>query len=292
MIVDIHSVLGLTLALHTLVLIHVLSSPMADILHFLLRHGYPVLFGWVFLEQAGLPMPSSPLLFVAGALAGAGRLHFTATLGLVMVAAVMADTAWFLWGRWRGAGVLRIVCRISLEPDTCVRRTKEAVARHGRLAILASKFVPGLNAAVPPLAGVTGMGLGEYLALDCVSALLWAGAFMGLGRIFSRQLDLLAYYVRGFGGAVLALMVALLAFYIARKYIARRKLLRSIATGTSIMAAPMTYKVGGTQYIAVVAGGGGAHGGSWKRLFPEIVNPSGGTTLWVFKLRTQGDTAD
>lgn len=229
-IVDIHSVLGLTLALHTLVLIHVLSSPMTDILHFLLRHGYPVLFGWVFLEQAGLPMPSSPLLFVAGALAGAGRLHFTATLGLVMVAAVMADTAWFLWGRWRGAGVLRIVCRISLEPDTCVRRTKEAVARHGRLAILASKFVPGLNAAAPPLAGVTGMGLGEYLALDCVSALLWAGAFMGLGRIFSRQLDLLAFYVRGFGGAVLALMVALLAFYIVRKYIARRKLLRSIWT--------------------------------------------------------------
>lgn len=203
---------------------------MAEILHFLLQHGYPVLFAWVFLEQAGLPMPSSPLLFVAGALAGAGKMGFAETIGLVMVAAMLADVAWFLWGRWRGAGVLRVVCRISLEPDTCVRRTKEAVARHGRLAILASKFVPGLNAAAPPLAGVTGMSLPEYLALDACSALLWAGAFMGLGRIFSRQLDLLAFYVRGFGGAVLALLAALLGIYIVRKYLARRRLLRGIWT--------------------------------------------------------------
>ena len=218
------------LALHALMLVHVLSSPMAGILHFLLRHGYPVLFAWVFLEQAGLPMPSAPLLFVAGALAGEGSLNFTTTIGLVMLAAMTADTGWFLWGRWRGAGVLRIVCRISLEPDTCVRRTKEAVARHGRWAILASKFVPGLNPAIPPLAGVTGMSLPEYLALDALSAFFWAGAFIGLGRIFSFQLDQLAYYVRGFGGAVLGLLVALLAFYITRKYLARRKLLRGIWT--------------------------------------------------------------
>jgi membrane protein DedA with SNARE-associated domain len=203
---------------------------MAEILHFLLRHGYPVLFAWVFLEQAGLPMPSSPLLFVAGALAGAGKMGFTQTMGLVIIAAMMADTSWFLWGRWRGAGVLRVVCRISLEPDTCVRRTKEAVARHGKLAILTAKFIPGLNAAAAPLAGVTGMSLPEYLSLDAISSVLWAGAFMGLGRIFSRQLDQLASYVRGFGGAVLGLLVILLAIYIARKYLARRAMLRAIWT--------------------------------------------------------------
>src|SRR5579884_738332 len=140
-----HHVSSASLALHALLLAHVLSSPMAEILRFLLRNGYPVLFAWVFLEQAGLPMPSAPLLFVAGALAGAGRLDFALTIGLVMVAAMTADMGWFLWGRWRGEGVLRVVCRISLEPDTCVLRTKRAVARHGRLAILASKFIPGLN---------------------------------------------------------------------------------------------------------------------------------------------------
>jgi membrane protein DedA with SNARE-associated domain len=218
------------LALHALVVVHVLSSPMAEILHFMLRNGYPVLVAWVFLEQVGLPLPSSPLLFVAGALAGTGKMSFTETMGLVMIAAMTADAAWFLWGRWRGAGVLRVVCRISLEPDTCVRRTKEAVARHGRWAILAAKFVPGLNAAAAPLAGVTGMSLAEYLALDACSSFLWAGAFMGLGRIFSRQLDQLADYVRGFGGALFGLLAILLAIYIVRKYQARRRLLRGIWT--------------------------------------------------------------
>jgi membrane protein DedA with SNARE-associated domain len=203
---------------------------MSDILHFLLHHGYPVLFSWVFLEQIGLPMPSAPLLLAAGALAGAGRLSLTATIALVTLAAVIADAAWFLWGRWRGAGVLRFVCRISLQPDTCVRRTKETVSRHGRLAILASKFVPGLNAAVPPLAGLIGMSFREYLALDVLSGILWAGAFVGLGRLFSHQLNLLAAYARGFGGAVLALLAALLGVYIVRKFIARRKLVRAIWT--------------------------------------------------------------
>jgi membrane protein DedA with SNARE-associated domain/rhodanese-related sulfurtransferase len=203
---------------------------MADLLHFLLRHGYPFLFGWVFLEQVGLPIPSAPLLLVAGALGSTGRLHFGTTVGLVTLAAVIADMAWFFLGRWRGTAVLRFVCLISLEPDTCVRRTKQAVAHHGRLAILISKFVPGLHAAAPPLAGVSGMSVREYLALDALSALLWAAAFMGLGRFFSRQLDALAYYARGFGGAVLLLLAAGLAVYIARKFVARRKLVQTVWT--------------------------------------------------------------
>jgi membrane protein DedA with SNARE-associated domain/rhodanese-related sulfurtransferase len=215
---------------HAFLLVHAAASPMAGLLHFLLRHGYPVLFGWVFLEQAGLPMPSAPLLLVAGALEGTGQLRFETTVGLVIVAAVIADMGWFFLGRWRGTAVLRFVCLISLEPDTCVRRTKEAVARHGRLAILASKFVPGLNAAAPPLAGVSGMSVREYLALDAVSALLWAAAFTGLGRLFSRQLDQLADYMKGFGGAVLLLLLAALGIYIARKFAARRKLVHDVWT--------------------------------------------------------------
>jgi membrane protein DedA with SNARE-associated domain len=203
---------------------------MNQTLHFLLQHGYPILFGWVFLEQVGLPMPSAPLLFAAGALAGTGQLRFSTTIALVTLAAVIADAAWFLWGRWRGASVLRFVCRISLQPDTCVRRTKETVSRHGRLAILASKFVPGLNAAVPPLAGLIGMSFREYLLLDALSGILWAGTFVGLGRLFSNQLALLADYARGFGGLVLLVLAALLLVYIARKFVARRKLMRAIWT--------------------------------------------------------------
>lgn len=203
---------------------------MTQALHFLLQHGYPVLFVWVFLEQAGMPIPSSPLLLAAGVLAGTGKMEFGLTLGLVTLAAVTADAGWYLWGRWHGAGVLRIVCKVALEPDTCVRRTREAVSRHGRLAILTSKFVPGLNAAAPPLAGVIRMPMPEYVGLDVASSLLWAGTFMGLGLVFSHQLNRLAAYARGFSGAVLGLLILLLGIYIVRKYLARRKLMKQIWT--------------------------------------------------------------
>ena len=48
-------------------------------------------------------------------------------------------------------------------------------------------------------------------------------------------------------------------------------------------SSPVTYSVQGEQYVAVVAGGGGPTSGS-SSLTPEIINPPGGTTLWVFKL--------
>ncbi len=225
------SALGFAAALHLLLaLAHAAASPMNGLLQFLLRHGYPLLFFWVLLEQAGLPIPSAPLLFVAGALTGRGSLHFSTTLGLVVAAVLISDATWFFLGRWRGARVLRFVCRISLEPDNCVRRTREAVTRHGWMAVLASKFVPGLNAAMPPLSGVSGMSLPQFLGLDALSAILWAGAFTGLGRLFSRQLDQLAFYARGFGGVLLLLGFVLLGIYIARKYRARRRLLAAIDT--------------------------------------------------------------
>ncbi len=224
------SALGVSIALHVLALASAAVSPMNGLLQFLLRHGYPLVFFWVLLEQAGLPIPSAPLLFVAGALTGRGNLQFGTTLGLVVSAVLISDVTWFLLGRWRGAKVLRFVCRISLEPDNCVRRTREAVTRHGWLAVLASKFVPGLNAAMPPLSGTSGMSLPQFLSLDALSAILWAAAFTGLGRLFSRQLDQLALYARGFGGGLLALGLLLLGIYIARKYRARHRLLRAIGT--------------------------------------------------------------
>lgn len=202
----------------------------SHILHFLISHGYPVLFGWVLLEQGGLPLPTAPLLLVAGALAGSGQLRFTTALAVVLLGSLIADSGWFFWGRKRGGGVLRIVCRISLEPDTCVRRTKDTLTRRGRWAILVAKFVPGLNAAVPPLAGITGMSYREFLAVDSLAVLLWAGSYAGLGRLFSGQLNRIGEYASGFGGLVLAALLAGLGIYIFRKYTLRRRLIKEIWT--------------------------------------------------------------
>src|SRR5712691_2508672 len=137
---------------------------MNETLWFLLRHGYSVLFAWVLVEQLGLPVPSVPLLLAAGALAGRGRLNLSLVAALPIVAALLSDALWYELGRRRGVKVLQFLCRISLEPDSCVRRTENVFARHGARSLLVAKFVPGLNTAAPepvPLlrcAGGDGLG--------------------------------------------------------------------------------------------------------------------------------------
>src|ERR1044072_3626771 len=119
---------------------------------FLIRHGYIVLFGWVLLEQMGLPIPAAPLLIAAGALARAGKMNLTFGLALVLIAVILADLFWYSLGRYRGGRILKLLCRISLEPDSCVRRTENLFVRHGVHSLLVAKFVPGLNTAEPSLA--------------------------------------------------------------------------------------------------------------------------------------------
>src|SRR5690348_10434496 len=98
---------------------------MNHILPFLIHHGYTVVFIGVLLEQMGLPIPASPILLAAGALAGLGRFSFGEALALAAGAAVIADLAWYEMGRRKGHSILKLMCRISLEPDSCVRRTED-----------------------------------------------------------------------------------------------------------------------------------------------------------------------
>src|SRR5689334_7659185 len=117
---------------------------MHNALEFLLRHGYSVLLGWVFAEQIGLPVPSVPLLLAAGALAGTGRLNIFASLILCLVAALCADSIWYTLGRVKGIKIVQFICKVSLQPDSCVRRTEGAFEKQGAKSLLIAKFVPGL----------------------------------------------------------------------------------------------------------------------------------------------------
>jgi membrane protein DedA with SNARE-associated domain len=162
---------------------------MSEMLQFLIRNGYIVLFAWVFAEQIGLPLPAIPLLFAAGALAGTGKLNLLVALALAVCASLVGDLIWYEVGRRKGGSVLNFLCRISLEPDSCVRNTESAFARHGARSLLVAKFVPGLSTAAPPLAGIFQMRRGRFLLFDGLGALIWAGAFVGLGFLFSNQLE-------------------------------------------------------------------------------------------------------
>ncbi len=160
---------------------------MSEALHFLVRHSYSVLFVVVLAQQFGLPVPVIPFLIGAGALAGLGRLNFALAVGLSVMASLISDIFWYELGRRRGGKVLRLLCRISLHPDTCVRRTETVFSKHGVRFLLIIKFFPAVNIAAPPLAGITRIRPSRFLLFDTLGALIWAGSFAGLGYMFSGQ---------------------------------------------------------------------------------------------------------
>lgn len=162
---------------------------MNEALHFLTQHGTLVLFAAVFAEQIGLPLPAVPFLIAAGALAGTGQMTLGMAVGSAVLAALAADQVWFELGRRRGRRVLNWLCRISLEPTSCVRRTEEFFARHGVRSLVVAKFIPGLSTIAPPLAGIVGLRVPQYLLFNGLGTILWVGSGIGLGYVFSDQLE-------------------------------------------------------------------------------------------------------
>lgn len=202
---------------------------MAHTLEFVVRHGYALLFFWILAEQGALPLPSAPLLLACGALAKDGRLtpHLIVLTGLA--ACLIADNVWFMLGRRRGAKVLRFICRVALEPDSCVRQTETAYLRYGIRSLLVAKFVPGLNAVSAPLAAISGVSFGRFVLFDTLGALIWICAYAGLGYIFSGQLDRVGGYAAHMGSGAAVLVVGLLAAWIGWKILQRKRFLKKLA---------------------------------------------------------------
>ena len=192
---------------------------------FLIRHGYAVLFGWVLLEQLGLPIPAAPLLIAAGALARAGKMNLTFAVALAFIAVILADLFWYFLGRYRGGRILKLLCRISLEPDSCVRRTENLFIRHGVRSLLVAKFIPGLNTAAPSLAGVFHMPVRRFLIFDSLGGFLWVVTVTSLGLIFSDELERIALR---WGGWLVAVLAGGLAAYVLWKFIQRRRFIRRL----------------------------------------------------------------
>ncbi len=201
---------------------------MDQVTQFLIQHGYVVLFLWVLAEQAGLPVPASPLLLAAGALAGRGHMNLAIAFILGVIASVLSDYLWYQIGRHRGSPVLHLLCRISLDPDSCVNRTKDLFSRHGTRSLLIAKFVPGLNTAAPPLAGIFRMHPLSFLLFDGLGASLWVGAFVAPGYLFSEKIEAIATYAEQLGGSVLVLLAVSMAVFVGWKYTNRRRFLRQL----------------------------------------------------------------
>jgi len=220
-------------------------------LEFLIRHGYVVLLGWVFAEQLGLPLPSLPVLLAAGALAGSGQLSFWASLLLVAISAVAADFLWYFLGRKKGARVLRLICKISLEPDSCVRRTEGLFSKQGARSLLLAKFVPGLGTVAPPLAGIFHMRPRKFLLFDGLGSLIWGLSILGTGFIFSQQIEEIAERASALGGWLLVLLLSAFTAYIVWKFLARQKFLRELRIAR-ITATELKQKMDTGEEVAIV----------------------------------------
>jgi membrane protein DedA with SNARE-associated domain len=224
---------------------------MAETLQFVVQHGYVLLFFWVLIEQAGLPIPATPLLLAAGALAGQYQLNFALVVIVAASGSLVSDTFWYFFGKRKGPVVLNFLCKIALEPDSCVRRTESTFTRLGVQTLLVCKFVPGLNTAAPALAATAGIGLPQFLLFDWLGALLWSSAFAGLGLMFSRQLDRVADDVAQFGSWTLLLLIAGIGGYIAYKLYERRRFLKQVA-GVRITPEELKTKLEAGEDVTII----------------------------------------
>ncbi|HEY4597596.1 MAG TPA: VTT domain-containing protein [Thermoanaerobaculia bacterium] len=196
---------------------------MHEITTYLLRYGLAIVFGNVFLEQLGAPVPAIPTLIVAGALVQQGRLNLWPVLGVALLAALLADTVWFLIGRWQGHRVLRTVCRLSLSPDSCVRGTEDLFERAGMSSLLYAKLIPGYNMIAPPLAGAMGKTLVSFLFWDALGSLLWLGSGVTLGYLFHHAVNQLLKHLADLGFWAGVVLAAGLALVILWKWWQRRR---------------------------------------------------------------------
>lgn len=192
----------------------------------LTQHGLTLVFANVLVAQLGLPIPALPLLIVAGALIADGSLSPAALALVVMIASLLGDTPWYFAGRRYGYSVLRILCRISMEPDSCVKQTENIFARWGPPSLLIAKYVPGFSTVAPPLAGTMGVGFGRFVAYSAAAALLWAALPVAGGYFFRREVEWLLRQLEAMGTGAVAVVGALVLAYVAMKIVQRYLLIR------------------------------------------------------------------
>ncbi len=201
---------------------------MEEMIGLLAEYGLLLVFANVLLTQAGLPVPAVPMLVVAGALAAQGQFGFVTLLLVAMTAALAGDVPWYFAGRRYGHRVLRTLCRIAIEPDTCVKQTENIFDRWGPSSLLVSKYIPGFATVAPPLAGAMQLGLRPFLLYSAAGALLWAALPVALGAAFHTEVEWALAKFSDLGGGALLVLGGIAAVYVAIKSVQRYLFLRML----------------------------------------------------------------
>src|ERR1700686_2233902 len=196
---------------------------MNDLLSIIARSGYALTFGLLFAEALGLPFPAAIALVAAGAAIASHALSGPAVLLAAMLALMIGDSAQFWLGRYTGWALLGFLCRMSMNPETCILRSAESFYKRGKATLIIAKFIPGINTMAAPLAGSMKMRFGQFLRLDFLGSAIYALSYLALGYLAR---DFLAVILRGFhaaGRAMEAVIVAALISYAIYRVVQYRK---------------------------------------------------------------------
>jgi len=220
----------------------------------LLERGCAVLFAVVLMESIGLPVPAALALLLAGGAAGRGMLGVGPSLASALGALLLGDTLMFLIGRYTGWWLLGLLCRISLNPESCILSSADSFYKRGRILLLFAKFVPGINSLASPIAGSMNMRFWQFLALDCLGGSAYVGVYWGLGYVFSDVLQRVTSGYQAFGqvmGIVLAILVAAYIAYQVRARLRNRDL-RNVPRVLPAEVAQLLYAPDGSDGVTVL----------------------------------------
>ncbi|MBV8503049.1 MAG: VTT domain-containing protein [Paucibacter sp.] len=194
-----------------------------------MQHNLLTVFAVTFLSVIGVPIPALPMLLLAGAEAADHAVQGVEALALASAASLLASSVWYVAGRRLGRRVLALLCRISISPDTCVRKNELSFARRGSLTLVIANFVPGLSILAPPLAGALGMPVARFVLFSAIGSLLWTGADLLAGFFFQAQIRWLLQALSQLGSIAVAVVAGLLALYLAWRWVQRRRAARELA---------------------------------------------------------------
>ena len=192
------------------------------------QYGLWLVFANVLALQLGLPLPAYPTLIVVGAISARGDFSLAQVVAVAVAASLVADLAWYFAGRRFGRRVLRLMCRLSLSPDSCVRQTESIYERWGAPSLMVAKFVPGFAAVATGMAGSMRTSLPRFVLFDGLGALLWSGAAATLGWLFRDAVgEVIAVLEQAGRWGLLALTLAL-GLYLAAKALQRQRLIQAL----------------------------------------------------------------
>lgn len=202
---------------------------MQDIDALLIEHGVAVVFVITLLARVGAPVPAAPLLVIAGGLAVAGRAPLLGMFALAVLANLLGDAIWFWAGRRYGHRVMRLLCRISMSPDSCVRQSESIITRWGGSSLVAAKFLPGVSVVAAPMAGALHMSIPRFVGFDLLAGAIWSGLFLAVGFVFSDQIADVLVLLSQIGSTALGLAVIVVAAWALWRWWRRRQFRLEVA---------------------------------------------------------------